>query len=245
MITKPILLLDTCALKHLDRLSLGRRPLIEYLLTAFELRVSGEVYDEIRRHSRGMRLEKVVKQKRAEWRRSHCLDDSCLQRLLPDLPDTPGWYAHNKLYPNNHQHLFARSKNAGERGLFLLFLELSCAGETPILLSDDLKAYRLAMRDLVEWKIRTGVLWVTLDLVIYLIMTGLKRMEGKNIVNQFALAELRDVVRDLVLRISGDKLLQQQLLTHYQSLAEMTFNLVAGSDAFTQLEKKYAKNKYR
>src|SRR5207244_4267567 len=98
--------------------------LVDYLLDAFELRVSPEVYEEIRRHSRGMRLEKRIAQKKAEWRMHHCLDDWCLQQLLPDLPDTPSWYPHNKLHPSNHQHLFAGSANVGERELFLLFLEL-------------------------------------------------------------------------------------------------------------------------
>ena len=243
--TKPVLLLDTCALKHLDRLSLGRRPLTDYLLDAFELRVSPEVFEEMRRHVKGMKSEARLKQKKAEWRMRHCLDSACLQRLLPDLPDTPSWYPHTTLHPTNEAHLFSTSGNAGERDLFLLYVELSYAGLTPILLSDDLKACRLALRDLVHWKVRTGVLWITLDLVIYLAFTGLKRMVGRTAVNQFVLPELRGVIRDLVLRVSRDTQFQQQLLTHYHTLAEMTFNLVDGSDAFAHLEKRYGKLKYR
>lgn len=245
MMIKPILLLDTCALKHLDKLSLGRRSLVDYLLNAFELRVSYEVYDELRRHTRSMELAKVIKKKRVEWRMRHCLDDSCLKKLLPDLPHTKSWYCHEDFHPNNQQHLFSASANAGERELFLLFLELGCSGRTPIFLSDDLKAYRLALRDLVEWKVRIGVLWITLDFVIYLTLTGLKRTEGKKVANQFCVAELRNVIRDLVLRVSRNTQLQQQLITHYQTLADMIFNLVDGSDAFTLLEKQYGKTKYR
>jgi hypothetical protein len=245
MIIKPTLLLDTCALRHLDQLTLGRRPLLQYLFDAFELRVSNEVYKEVERHAKLMKMEDAIKRKRAEWRMPHCLDSSCLLRLLPDLPDTDDWYPHKNLHPNNQGHLFSPSGNAGERDLFLLFLEISCSGKIPIILSDDLKAYRIALRDLVEHKIRTGLLWITLDFVIYLVITGLKRFEGKTARNQFFLGELRGVVRDLVVRISGHKQLQQQLLTHYSSLAEMTFKLIDEGDSFTNLEKRYAKTKYR
>jgi hypothetical protein len=245
MIIKPTLLLDTCALKHLDKLSLGRRPLIGYLLNAFELRVSHEVYDELRRHVKGMEVEELIKKKKAEWRMRHCLDDSCLKQLLPDLPATELWYCHNGFHPTNQDHLFSKSGNAGERELFLLFLELGCSGRTPIFLSDDLKACRVAIRDLIGWKVRVGLLWITLDFVIYLTLTGLKRAEGRKVENRFRLAELRGVIRDLVLKVSGDQILQQQLITHYQQLAEMIFNLVDGSEAFTILEKRYGKTKYR
>lgn len=242
---KPTLLLDTCALRHLDMLTLGRRPLVDYLLDAFELRVSHEVFDELRRHSRRMKLEPRIRQKRAEWRMRHCLDDLCLLQLLPDLPSTPAWYHHDNLHPNNRDHLFSGPKNSGERELLLLFLELSCVGHTPILLSDDLKACRVAMRDLIQWKVRTGVLWISLDFVIYLTLTGLKRQQGKQIVNQFILTDLRGVIRDLVLRVSGDKLLQQQLITHYSTLAELLFKVVDGNDSFNVLERRYGHLKYR
>jgi hypothetical protein len=245
MTIKPILLLDTCALKHLDKLMLGRRPLVDYLLKAFELRVSHEVYDELRHLTKNMQLAKLIKKKKAEWRMRHCLDDTCLEQLLPDLPDTPSWYCHEKFHPNNRQHLFSSSANAGERELFLLFLELGCTGRTPIFLSDDLKAGRVALHDLIQWKVRIGVLWITLDFVIYLTLTGLKRRVGRDVTNQFLLREVRDVVRDLVLRVSRNTQLQQQLITHYQTLAEMIFNLVDGNPAFTLLEKQYGQNKYR
>ena len=243
--TKPVLLIDTCALRHLDKLTLGRRPLIHYLLSAFELRVTKGVYEEIKRHAKGMNLAPLIQKKRAEWRMNHCLDTKCLQDLLHDLPNTPQWYPHNNYHPNNHQHLFSGSANAGERELCLLFVELSFSGRTPILLTDDLKARRLAIYDLVGWKVRTGVLWITLDFVIYLIMTGLKRIEGKTVQTKFILSEIRNLIRDLVQRITGTTQLQQQLLTHYQALAEMTFNLVDANNAFTKLEKIYGQTKYR
>jgi hypothetical protein len=207
--------------------------------------VPPEIFAELRRHVKDLTLRKTITRKRVEWKLKHCLDDACLRSLLPDLPDTTNWYAHAHIHPNNEQHLFAPGKNSGERDLFLLFLELSCAGRTPILLTDDLRATRLAMRDLMEWKIRTGILWVTLDFVIYIAMTGVKRFESKRVVNRFLLKDVHGVVRDLVLRISSNKEFQQQLLTHYHALAATVYNLVERSEAFTQLEQKYAKNKYR
>ena len=242
---KPVLLLDTCALKHLNDLHLGRKPLIKFLFDAFEIRVPPEIFKELGRHITDLTLRKEAMKKRAEWKCKHHLDDNCLKGLLPNLPDTQLWYAHPYFHPDNERHLFAASRNIGERDLFLLFLELSYLGRTPIFLSDDLRATRLAMTDLVDWKIRTGVLWVTLDLVIYIAITGVKRLEGKKVANRFLLKSVHSVIRDLVLRISANKDLQQQLFLHYHALATMTYNLVERSDSFTTLERKYGKEKYR
>lgn len=245
MTARPILVLDTCSLRHLDELTLSRRPIVNYMLSAFDIRVPPEVFDEIKRHLRGMEEAKKLREKKAEWRRSLILDDDCLKRLLPDLPDTPDWYPHRAFHPSNQAHLFAPGRNAGERQLLLLYLELCAIGYVPILLSDDLKASRLAMRDLTGWKLKSGPLWITLDLIIYLVLTGLKRYERKKIVNRFLLRDVEMVIRDLVLRISATKELQQQLLTHYTQLARTTFQLVDSSEGFDRLERKYANHKYR
>jgi hypothetical protein len=215
------------------------------MFSAFDIRVPPEVFEEIKRHLRGMEEEKKLKEKKAEWRRALTLDDECLKQLLPDLPDTPDWYPHRPHYPNNQAHLFAQGRNAGERQLVLLYLELCATGYVPILLSDDLKATRLAMRDVTGWKLKNGPLWITLDLIIYLVLTGLKRIESRRIVNRFLLRDVEMVIRDLVLRISTKQELQQQLLTHYIKLASTTFQLVDSNDGFNRLEKKYAKHKYR
>jgi hypothetical protein len=242
---RPLLLLDTCSLRHISGLSLGKKDLFDLLVEAFEVKIPEEIAEEIRRHIPKIKEKKEVKKILKQWKARVELSDQCLSSIVLDLPKTESWYPHDNFYPVNSQLLFNGKANKGERDLLLLHLQYVYLGRTPILLSDDLKARRLALNDIISRKIPAGLLWISLDFLVYLVMTGALRKERKDIRTKFILKEVQGLVRDLVNKVSSQQVFQQQLIVHYHGLVEMLYNTVVSENSFNELERKYGNVKYR
>ena len=177
--TKAVCILDTCSIIYLDEIVLGRKDLLTYMRTDFDVHVSDVIVQEYTRHKDKM----------------HGLESSYWLRFLNSRNEVP---SHLKRDSETlgvfhaSPPAFCGTENAGEYGNARLAIEMlmSCRAGQVVFVTDDERACRAFLGSLRETF--PGItLWSSLDVIFY--VAGILMVKGM-ITGEDVDAAARDLV---------------------------------------------------